>query len=207
MRNSRAACTAMGTVRCLTPLIYNRRCKLCSLPFSTTAAVFHWQNRGLSHAHHSLKNITYRGRIFFSINPSLTKFHQGITENRTQGAVPILSSKTRTSNAGAAEEIGYILWVCCLAFFLLLQVELICLNQFKWSKKAKTERGMENFSQLQHKLWKSKNKENHFVRYKFIENSALWQRKKLLLTLLQVEWMFLFHSHELPSEPWGQLSF
>lgn len=53
-------------------------------------------------------------------------------ENRTQSAVPILSNKTRTRNAGAAEEIGYILWVCCLAFFLLLlQVKLICLNQFK----------------------------------------------------------------------------
>lgn len=78
-------------------------------------------------------------------------------ENKTQSAVPILSNQTGTSNAGTAEEIGYILWVCCLAFFfLLLQVKRICLNQFKWSKKAKTERGMENFFQLQHKQWKSK---------------------------------------------------
>lgn len=41
-------------------------------------------------------------------------------ENRTQSAVPILSNKTRTRNAGAAEEIGYILWVCCLAFFFII---------------------------------------------------------------------------------------
>lgn len=38
-------------------------------------------------------------------------------ENRTQSAVPILSKKTKTSNASDAEEIGYIWVVCCLGFF------------------------------------------------------------------------------------------
>lgn len=74
-------------------------------------------------------------------------------ENRTQSAVPILSKKTKISNAGDAEEMGYIWVVCHLAFFFL-QVKLICLNQFEWSKKA--TRGMENFFQLQHKLQGSK---------------------------------------------------
>lgn len=34
-----------------------------------------------------------------------------------QSALPLLSKKSKTSNAGDAEEIGYLLVVRCLGFF------------------------------------------------------------------------------------------
>lgn len=48
-------------------------------------------------------------------------------ENRTQSAVPILSKKTKISNAGDAEEMGYIWVVCHLAFFF-----------YKWNSSVLT---------------------------------------------------------------------
>lgn len=145
--------------------------------------------------------------FFFKYNPDYFIPSKNVGKQNAKCS-SLLSKKSKTGNPGDVEEIGYLLVVPCLGFFNKQNSSVLTnLNEVK---RQQQKRGMENFFQLQHKLWGSQSlkKERDFFT-KSLQRAQHYEKGWNLVfnsSPGRMDHSFSFHS-SFPQGPWDYSPF